>query len=76
MTWKIVKWLSWILLASFLIFGGWMVKDRYSHELGKSIMGIGWILAGFLIIYAAYQNLKHETKNQTHRGNSGSEPGA
>jgi Na+/phosphate symporter len=55
---KFLKWGLWIALASLLIFCGWMIKDRYSQDLGKSIMGMGWILAGFLIIYAALQNLR------------------
>lgn len=55
---KIVKWAFWVLCASLLIFGGWRVKEWYNKELGGTLMGIGFLLAGFLFIYAAYKNLK------------------
>lgn len=52
------RWVVWIFLAIIMIFIGWATKDQYNKDLGGTIMGIGFFLAGFLVIFAAYKNLK------------------
>jgi hypothetical protein len=56
-----IKWIIWIAVASLLVFAGWAIKDIYSALWGRFFMSIGWLLAGFLIIFLAYKNLNNKT---------------
>jgi Na+/phosphate symporter len=51
------KWLSWIIFTAILLFGGWAIKEVYYPQIGRIIMGLGFILAGGLLIIGANKNL-------------------